>query len=92
MAEKDKKKSFFVETEDEKKQPKVYNQNEEVAESYTPTPNPKQPQTQTQPKTKKYKIILVASSYLVYDDGNKNGIFISGDFSKKYKIGDFIEI
>ena len=46
----------------------------------------------TQPKTKKYKVILVAPSYLVYDDGNKNGIFISGDFSNKYKIGDFIEI
>ena len=52
---------------------------------------PKTNQT-TQPKTKKYKIILVTPSYLVYDDGNKNGIFISGDFINRYKIGDFIEI
>ena len=45
----------------------------------------------SKPLKKKYEIILVSEAYLVYKMNNGNG-WISITDSKKYKVGDSIEI
>jgi hypothetical protein len=84
----DKKKSFFVETEEEKKQLNSFS-DEEVEEFYEPNPQTNSKQIKKS-VLKKYKVILATPTYIVISD-NGNGIRIDNNTQNK-KIGDEIEI